>query len=141
MLLRMRTMKNQIATLLAIPALMLAGCGQPSVEKAETTYCKDLASLKQSLAALAAVTPSSKVGDVRKAREDVEKSIAALKKSAAQVKTARTDALETANADLDKTIKNIPNRDTLAEAAATIQPKVAAVETARAQLQTQVNCP
>lgn len=134
-------MKKQIATLLAIPALILAGCGQPSVEKSEANYCKDLAALKQSLAALAAVTPSSKVGDVRKAREDVEKSISNLKKSAAQVKTARTDALEAANADLDKTIRSIPNRDTLAEAANTVKPKVAAVEAARAQLQTQVNCP
>jgi ribosomal protein S18 len=137
---RMNMMKKYIALLLAIPALILAGC-QPSVEKAEANYCKDLASLKQSLAELAAISPSSKVGDVKKAQENVEKSLADFRKSVSQVKEAKTDALDAANADLDKTIKAIPNRDTLAEAAATIKPKVEVVEVARAQLQTQVNCP
>jgi len=134
-------MRKRIAMVLALPALILAGCGQPSVEKAEANYCKDLAALKQSLVELAAITTNSKVGEVKKAQANVDKAWSDLKKSVVEVKEAKTDALDNAYADLDKTIKRIPNRDTLAEAAATVQPKVQAVETARAQLQSQVKCP
>ncbi len=132
-------MNKHIFTWLVIPALILAGC-QPSVQKAETNYCKDLANLKQALAELAAITPNSQVGDVRRARDNVDRAMSDLKRSAAQVKEARTNALEKATDDLDRTIQNLPNRDTLAQAAATIKPKVAAVEAARAQLESQVNC-
>ncbi len=132
-------MNKHIFAWLVAPALILAGC-QPSVQKAETIYCKDLANLKQSLAELAAITPDSKVGDVRKARNNVDRALSDVKRSAAQVKEARTNALEKATDDLDRTIQNLPNRDTLAQAAATVKPKVAAVEAARAQLESQVNC-
>ncbi|HEY9616850.1 MAG TPA: hypothetical protein V6C64_08420 [Microcoleaceae cyanobacterium] len=133
-------MKKQTTMVLAISALMLAGCGQPSVPKAEANYCKDLVALKQALVELANITPNSKVGDVKKAQANVDKALANLKTSTADVKEAKVDAVEKAYDDLDKTIKKIPNRDTLAQAAATVKPKVDAVEAARAQLQTQVNC-
>lgn len=133
-------MKKPTTMLLTISALILAGCGQPSVPKAEANYCKDLVALKQALVELAAITPNSKIGDVRKAQANVDKALAHLKKSTAEVKEAKLEAVEKAYNDLDKTIKKIPNRDTLAQAAATVKPKVEAVEVARAQLQTQVNC-
>ncbi len=132
-------MNKHIFTLLVAPVLILAGC-QPSVQKAEANYCKNLANLKQSLAELAAITPNSKVGDVRKAKDNVDRAMSDLKRSASQVKEARTNALERATDDLDRTIQTLPNRDTLAQAAATVKPKVAAVEAARAQLESQVNC-
>ena len=133
-------MKKVMMALIALPMLVLAGCGQPSVQKAQNQFCQNLAKLKQSLVTLSNLTPNSKVGELRKAREEAVKSLAAVKKSAAELKVAKTDALEKADKDLEKTIKNIPNKYTLAKAAETIQPKVAAVEAARAQLESTVKC-
>lgn len=134
--------------LILLPALVLAGCQQPSVEKAEvkaekseTEACKNLAKLKQSIATLAAVTPSSTVGDVKKAQKDVTQETDALKQSLAEVDKAKSKVLEAAKEDLEKTIKTLPDKDTLAQAATAIQPKAAAVEAARVQLSAQINCP
>lgn len=135
-------MKKVIAVLVGLPMLALMSCSQtPSVPKAEAEFCKNLADLQVSLKTLSNITPTSKVGDVKKAQAAVVKNYNELKKSAAKVEKAKTDKLEKAYADLDKTVKGIPNKDTLAQAAATVKPKVQAVEAARAQLQSTVNCP
>jgi phenylalanyl-tRNA synthetase alpha subunit len=138
--------KTVIIFLVLLPWLTLVGC-QPSVQEAEQTVeksenetCMKLAELGNSLATLVTVTPDSTVEEVKKAQEEVGKSIAELKASLKEVDKAKSQVLEAANAELEQTIKTLPEKDTLAEAAATIQPQVQAVEEARAQLSSEVEC-
>ncbi len=138
--------KTVIIFLVLLPWLTLVGC-QPSVQEAEQTVeqgenetCMKLAELGNSLATLVTVTPDSTVEEVKKAQEEVGKSIAELKASLKEVDKEKSQVLEAANAKLEQTIKTLPEKDTLAEAAATIQPQVQAVEEARAQLSSEVEC-
>jgi hypothetical protein len=145
-MIKVAKIKTIIVGLALLPSLTLVGC-QPSVqeaeqkvEKKETQACMKLAELEQSLITLAAITPDSTVGDVKKAQEEVTQSIAELKASLQELDQAKLQALEVANDELDKNIQTLPEQDTLAEAAATIQPQVEAVEAARAQLSSDLEC-
>jgi hypothetical protein len=87
------------------------------------------------------MSPSSTVGDFRKAQDQVKTTFADLKASASTVQEAKTADLEAAFNDLDKAVGAVPNTATLNQAATSIAPNIAAVEAAEAQMKAGLNCP
>ena len=133
-------MKNRLVSWLFLPILLLTfGC-QPSVQSAEEKFCSDLDAFEASLTKLSELDSSSSVEDARTAFKDAVASLNTVSESAAEVKKAELNELNKSKDDLDKTIKNLPDQESLAEAVDTIKEKVEVVKAARAQLRSDVEC-
>jgi hypothetical protein len=136
-------MRKYAAIALSIPLAFLAfSCtSAPTVSEAQQKLCTSLAGLKTSLAALKSLSPNSKVSDLKRANEAVEKSWANVTSAAQVYKEAKADALDSAYQGLNKAIKSIPNNATLAQAQQSLVGPIAAVEAAQEQLNSTLKCP
>jgi len=128
--------------------LLLASCGgntsqttQATTQDKKTELCTNLARFDTAVATLKSMSPSSTVGDFKKAQEQVRVTFNDVKSTAGSVQNAKTADLERAYEDLDKAIKSIPNTATLKQAANSVAPKVSAVQTAENQMKAGVQCP
>jgi len=130
--------------LATLPVLFLVSCtGQSSLSTQDKKgeLCTNLARFKTAVATLKSMSPSSTVGDFRKAQDQVKSTFAEVKTSAKAVQNAKAEELEKAYESLDKAVGSIPNTATLKQASTSIAPHVAAVEAAEAQMKSGLNCP
>lgn len=131
--------------LATLPLFLLASCTtqtpQANTQDKKAELCTNLARLNTSIATLRSLSPSSTVGDFRKATEDVKTAYNNVKTSAAAVQEAKVDELDRAYANLDKSVQSVPNQATLQQAAQSITPQVTAVQTARDQMSAGLQCP
>ncbi|PSB18590.1 hypothetical protein C7B65_14950 [Phormidesmis priestleyi ULC007] len=140
--------------LAALPLLLLVSCtGGSSTQSPQPTQstvstqdnkaqlCTDLARFDTAVAALKSMSPSSTVGDFRKARDQVKTAYSAVKATAATVQDSKIADLDKAYANLDTAITGMPDNATLSQANAMVTPKVAAVQAAEAQMKSRVSCP
>jgi len=130
--------------LAVLPLSLLVSCAKgpaPSTQDKKAELCTNLARFKTSVVTLKSMSPSSTVGDFRKAEDQVKTAFAALKTSAVAVQDAKTADLEAAFNSLDKAVAAVPNTATLSQASASIAPNIAAVEAAEDQIKSGLNCP
>lgn len=131
--------------LAALPLFLLASCTtqkpQANVQDKKAELCTNLARLNTSIATLRSLSPSSTVGDFRKAEDGVRTAYNNVKTSAQAVQEAKTAQLDQAYANLDKSMRSVPNNATLQQAAQSITPQVTAVQSARDQMNAGLNCP
>jgi uncharacterized protein YPO0396 len=130
--------------LAVLPLSLLVSCAKepaPSTQDKKAELCTNLARFKTSVATLKSMSPSSTVGDFRKAQDQVKTAFDTLKTSAAAVQDAKTADLEAAYNTLAKAVAAVPNTSTLSQAAASIAPNLAAVEAAEDQIKSGLNCP
>jgi len=142
----MKLMKPFNFLLAALPLVFLASCATPQAPQAtlqdkKTELCTNLARLNTSIATLRSLSPSSTVGDFKKATEQVKTAYNNVKTSAAAVQEAKTAELDTAYANLDKAIAAVPANATLQQATQSVTPQVQAVQTARDQVSAGLQCP
>ncbi len=139
-------MSNRVFSffLAALPLSLLVGCASgpaPSTQDKKAEVCTNLARFDTAVATLKSMSPSSTVGDFRKAQDQVKTTFADLKASASTAQDAKTADLEAAYNDLNKAVGAIPNTATLNQASASIAPKISAVEAAEAQMKAGMSCP
>lgn len=130
--------------LITLPLLLLISCtseSPQSIEDKKTELCTNLARFKTAVATLKSTSPSSTVGDLKNAQDQVRTTFNDVKSSAQKVQEAKAGELEAAYQNLDKAIQDIPNTATLNQAATSIAPQVAAVEAAQTQLSSGLSCP
>ncbi len=127
-------------------SLTAAGCQRGDLtqktQKTEARICTELTTANQALEQVAALTPSSTVGEAKAAQQMLEQSIAALQTSENQLQKLRVEAFrkvlegfrgEVAAASANKT-------QTLEQAANELKPKALAVIAARRALSAAVQC-
>jgi hypothetical protein len=132
---------NAFLKLFAVALIpVMAACGTPSVEDAEASLCQDLNGFAGALSNLAQLNAQSTVKELETAKQEVVKAYQTVQTSADQVEAARLDELETAYNDFDKTVSGISGRDTLGEAAVTVNSAAEEVAAARQQLYSSLNC-
>ena len=137
-------MKIAHFSVIALPFILLAACGgqaAQSVADQQAQLCTDLARFNTSVAALKSMSPSSTVSDFRAARDEVKTNFEQVKLTAQNVQDAKVAELETAYQDLDSTIKSIAETATLQQAMDSVAEEIVAVETARDQMNVDLNCP
>jgi hypothetical protein len=126
--------------------LAAAGCQRADLtqqtKKTEARICTELTTVNQALEQVAALTPTSTVGEAKAAQQKLEQSIAALQSSENQLQTLRVEAFrkvlkgfrgEVAAVSANKT-------QTLEQAANELKPKALAVIAARRALSAAVQC-
>ena len=126
--------------------LAAAGCQRADLtqqtKKTEARICTELTTVNQALEQVAALTPTSTVGEAKAAQQKLEQSIAALQTSENQLQKLRVEAFrkvlegfrgEVATASANKT-------QTLEQAANELKPKALAVIAARRALSAAVQC-
>jgi heat shock protein HslJ len=123
-------MRNLILILAVLALIGLAGCGRQTPEEATAAFCASLQAFGESLDQLDQVTPDTTVGDLEQAREQVARARQQVAQAAEDLAEARVDSIEAAWQDLERTVDSISNRDTLAEAAASVAASAAAVRAA-----------
>lgn len=141
-------------SLVVLPLLLLASCGgntsrnaevQPpqaqTVQDKKTELCTNLARFDTAVATLRSMSPSSTVGDIRKAQDQVRTTFNDVKVSSSAVKNAKIEQLERAHQELDKAVKAVPDTATAQQANQSIAPKVSAVQAAENQVKAGVQCP
>ncbi|MGF1492689.1 MAG: hypothetical protein ACFBSC_09585 [Microcoleaceae cyanobacterium] len=126
--------------LLILSAVVVSCTQEPSVEQARADLCRDLAELQQNLAALEAISPNSSIGDLKQAKADVAESFKKVQAAREEVEEAKIEELEVAHTDLETAVSKISEKDSIADAAGSVQPEVQKVEAARAQLFSTVKC-
>lgn len=130
---------------IAVPFMMLAACGggpaPQSVADQQAQLCTDLARLNTSVASLKSMGPSSTVSDLRAARDEVKTNFEQVQVTAQNIQEAKVSELETAYQSLDKAIQDIPESATLQQAMTSVSEQIVAVETARDQMNADLNCP
>jgi len=134
-----------LAALLVL-SLAAAGCQRTDLtqqtRKTEARICTELAAVNQALVQVAALTPSSTVGEARAAQQQLEKSIAALETSENQLQKLRVETfrklLQGFRTEVAKASAN--KAQTLEQAANALKPKAEAVIAARKALSAAVQC-
>ena len=137
-------MKIAHFSIAALPLMLLAACGSQapeSVADQKAQLCTDLARFNTSVATLKSMSPSSTVSDFRAARDEVKANFEQVKLTAQSVQEAKVAELETAYQGLDSAVQSIPETATLQQAMHSVSEQVVAVEDARAQMNTDLNCP
>lgn len=129
---------------LLVVMLMLAACGDddPSPEEAMADLCTDLSELQVSVQNLAQVStnPNATVEQLEDARDEVNDQLDDAQDSADDVDQAELDALNESYENLDQAIDDIDDDATLADASASVQEEITAVNSAWEQLLTGLNC-
>jgi hypothetical protein len=133
--------------LAALPLFLLASCGNQttqspvSTQDKKTELCTNLARFNTSVVTLKSMSPSSTVGDLKAARDQVKTAFGDVRNSASTVQDAKAEDLERAYESLNQAVTAIPDTATLNQASTSIAPQVAAVEAAYTQMNSGLNCP
>jgi heat shock protein HslJ len=132
-------MKTLVVIIVAA-LLVLAGCGNQTPEEATATFCASLQTFDDSVQQLQQITPSNTIGELNQAREAVADAWKQVTSSAKQLSEARIDSIDDAWTSLERTIRSISQRDTIADAAAEVSAGAAQVRVAVAGVGS-VSCP
>ena len=104
-------------------SLLLAAC-QPSVDEAKADFCEDLGEFGVAVAQFRGINENSTKDEARQALSDVEKTWSNLKSSAATLGEVKVDSIEGAYNDLEKSVNDIPDDATLADAEGMVKQNV-----------------
>jgi hypothetical protein len=139
----MRTRQVRVGVALAVAALLGLGvaCEQATTADMQATACEELAQLDAAHATLNAIGPNATVGALQDARKEVKKQADETRQAVRAYNQAKVDDLEAAVNNLERAAKDISSGDSIAEARASIQDDLAAVQAARAKLRADLRCP
>jgi negative regulator of replication initiation len=126
--------------------LVTSGCQRGDLaqrtQKTEAKICTELATVNQALEQVAALNPTSTVGEARAAQQNLERSMAALETSENQLQKLRVEAfrklLQGFRGEVARVAAN--KSQTLEQAATELKPKAMAVIAARKALSATVQC-
>jgi hypothetical protein len=129
-----------VATAVGLLALALA-CSSPSSADAQVALCSNLTTFQQSVEELTTLDSYSTMGEVKAAANMARHSFDAVQQANAEVNNAQVDTLRNAYEDLQSAIAALPDDATVEEAATSLQPQIAAVQSARDQVSSRMECP
>jgi hypothetical protein len=119
-------MKKGILVIVSVLLLLaLAGC--VSIDRAKANYCQDLGSFGRALVNMRQIDANSTVEELQDGQKDVADAWDDLSKSAGRLADAQYRELEQAHKDLQRTIDDVPDDASLAEAQVAV--KLAVLET------------
>jgi hypothetical protein len=130
-----------VATMVGLLVLALACSNPPPSADAQIALCSNLTTFQQSVEELTNLDSYSTMGEVKAAANMARHSFDAVQQANAEVNNAQVDTLRTAYEDLQSAIADLPDDATVEEAASSLQPQIAAVQTARDQVNARVECP
>ncbi|MFB2878556.1 hypothetical protein ACE1CC_17030 [Aerosakkonemataceae cyanobacterium BLCC-F46] len=137
-------MKKSMFLLGSLLIIALVSCSQNTSQEAakdKTDLCNSVTTLQQDLIKLNKLTPNSTVAEVQAIEDRIQFALDRLTSAAIVEQAELRNELKQAQDNLVKTIKNLPAKETLGQAAAQIQQAAAKVETARVKLASGIQCP
>ncbi len=139
-------MKRLNVVLALLSLVLVTGCVTRAIREKQAQLCSYLGTMNTSIAAVRRVsnTTQATAETLKQAEARVTAAFRDVKASTQDVPTeakANIDELEKAYEDLDKTIKEIPDKSTIDQARAALTEKVVTVESAIAKTQSSLRCP
>jgi hypothetical protein len=132
-----------MAVVVVVAALGLAACGSDKESQAEAkqNLCQSLDHFSASVASLQGLSlKSSSEDDLTSAADNVNDAWKGVVEDAKQVKSASTDAIDSAYKDLTQAIQDRPTDKPVTEVIAGIQPKLAAFAQAWKDFANSLDC-
>jgi ribosome recycling factor len=126
--------------LMAVLTLMTLTACRESDEDLQADACTELNNLQASLAALAALGPTSTVDQYKDATKEVHESAQDAARAVRRVEDERAEELRDAEENLEDAVDDVDDDQAVVGALAQIQPQIAAVESARDQMTASLNC-
>jgi hypothetical protein len=131
-----------LAALLVVVTLVLVGCGGggESQATAVANLCSSLAKYSAAVTELQGLSPQSTIADIQTAATNVQTAYAQVEADAKDVKAANTEALGTAQRNLQEAAKNLPQTTTREQARTKLQPELQALEQAYSHFYSTMKC-
>lgn len=101
--------------ILTVLLLLLAAC-QPSIDQAKANYCESLGNFAEAIANVRQIDENSTVDELKQAQQAVGEAWSALANSAGNLADAQFNEMEQAYRELERTVNDIPDDATVAEA-------------------------
>ena len=125
---------------LGAAAVLLTGCA-PTPQENVNQACASISAYGTALTNFKdTLKPSATVEQVKSARAEVDKTYQEMIKQTQDVAKDRVDAVKTADQNLDKAVKDVPDDATLTQAAASLRDDAAKVQAATSDLRSQMKC-
>ena len=119
---------------------LLAGCA-PTPQENVNQACASISAYGTALTNFKdTLKPSATVDQVKTARAEVDKTYQEMIKQTQDVAKDRVDAVKTADQNLDKAVKDVPNDATLAQAAASLRDEAVKAQAAVSDVRSQLKC-
>lgn len=109
----MNMKKTGLFILLALLLLVLAGCGQPSVDEAKADFCQDLGAFGTSVGALGSIDITSSKDELQDTISGVESSLSDLVDSVKTLKDVDVDAVQGIISDLKDSVGEVSDQGIL----------------------------
>ena len=137
------SLRGGLAALFVVVALVLAGCGGggESQATAVANLCSSLAKYSAAVTELQGLSTQSTIAAIQTAATNVQTAYAQVEADAKDVKAAvNTEALGSAQRNLQEAAKNLPQTTTLEQARTKLQPELQALAQAYSQLYSSLKC-
>jgi len=133
----------RLSVSLAAAALIVFGvaCDDESTAEKQQTACEELGQLDAAVNALEGLGPTATVGQLKDARNKVKDEADDARRAIREVNESKSQDLQSAVDSFNKAVNDISSNDAIAQALASVQDEVAAVQAARVKLRTDLNCP
>lgn len=112
-----------------------------SLQGAEAEFCNDLDALGLALSQLNSVNSSTTVTQLQTIRTNIQTAMDTVQESAANLRGARLNELQTAHEEFEASVDEISGSTTVGQAAETIQDDASDVVEAQENLGDDANCP
>jgi hypothetical protein len=130
-----------VLLLMALALSLLAGCApisapeaQQEVQSAETALCDSIAAYKTSVEALQGVTAETTVGELEEMKQAEAQAYEAMADAWVDLQEAEVQAVESAVADFQNSLRDVSAEETLGDVATGIQTSAETVRAAVDQL-------
>jgi hypothetical protein len=139
----MRTSLVRVGVSLGVALLLALGvaCEEESTADKQATACEELTKLDAAQANLDAIGPTSTVEQLKDARNELKEQAEDTRRAIREYNESKAEDLENTVENLNKAVSDISSGDSIAEARASIQDELAAVQEARVKLRADLRCP
>lgn len=134
-------MKPLSIILVLLPLVLPTGCVRETLGNKRAQLCAHLTAMDDAIAALNRLGSGSTISELKQAEAEISAAFRSVKASATEVPEVDIENLETAYEDLDKTVEEIADESSIAQAVALLSGKVSTVEATVAQLKSGARCP
>lgn len=135
-----KAMKGQTWSFLISIVAMVCLTGTSYAAASKDEVCSNLNELDTAVNNMARIGPQSTVGELKQAQNQVSESYDKFMDSAKSYAKPQAENLEKMIGELEKSAKDIPDDETLAQAQATLQDDVTQVRMAADQLGQKLDC-
>jgi hypothetical protein len=138
---RNRIVRVGVPVVAGLLLVLGVACDQESTAEKQEDLCTEISQLNSAVTSLEDLGPTATVGQLKDAQDEVEEQAEDVRRAFRSLEESKEGDLDQAVDNLQSSVRDISNDDTIAQAKAAIAQDLAAVRVAWEQLGTRYGCP